>query len=166
MRICSSVGRVTVALPLWAIVPSSLLVAPKVLQHQVQLVEPLRPGPFEPADPVVDGLERLAVQPVETPRPWSRTWTAPTSRSTRRCLDTWGWARPSSPTRSLTAFSPPARASRSSRRRGSATALKASAVVATLAMRASYSYMGMYQPPTGAMRRLLCRLEPRLTGAL
>src|ERR671915_202992 len=66
-------------------------------------------------------------------RPSSRTSTAPTSRSTRRCLDTCGWARPSRPTRSFTGRSPPARRSRIWRRRGSATALNASAVVAARA---------------------------------
>src|SRR3954471_11416798 len=67
-------------------------------------------------------------------RPASRTSTAPTSRSTRRCLETWGWASPSAPTSSLTGRSPPARTSRISRRRGSATAVNASAVVAARAM--------------------------------
>src|SRR5712691_4108341 len=67
-------------------------------------------------------------------RPSSRTSTAPTSRRTRRCLDTCGWASPSRRTRSFTGRSPPARASRICRRRGSATALNASAVVAARAM--------------------------------
>src|ERR671910_2473250 len=66
-------------------------------------------------------------------RPSSRTSTAPTSRSTRRCLDTCGWASPSRRTRSFTGRSPPTRRSRICRRRGSATALNASAVVAALA---------------------------------
>src|SRR3954470_17063849 len=66
-------------------------------------------------------------------RPSSRTSTRPTSRSTRKCLETCGWASPSRTTRSLTGRSPPARTSRISRRRGSATALNASAVVAARA---------------------------------
>src|SRR5918995_6604772 len=78
-------------------------------------------------------------------RPCSRTSTAPTARSTRRCLDTWGWASPSRRTRSFTGRSPPARTSRICRRRGSAPALKASAVVAARAMRASYTYIDICQ---------------------
>src|SRR5262249_44786614 len=61
--------------------------------------------------------------------------TAPTSRRTRRCFETCGCARPSRSTRSFTGRSPPARASRICRRRGSATALNASVVVAARAMR-------------------------------
>src|SRR5919198_586576 len=77
-------------------------------------------------------------------RPSSRTSTAPTSRRTRRCLDTCGWARPSSRTRSFTGRSPPARTSRSWRRRGSATALNASVVVAARATpRIVYPYGNM-----------------------
>src|SRR5688500_14638678 len=79
------------------------------------------------------GLRAWPLRRYSRCRPSSRTSTAPTSRSTRRCLDTCGWARPSSATRSLTGRSPPARTSRICRRRGSATALKASAVVAARA---------------------------------
>src|SRR5229473_2765188 len=78
-------------------------------------------------------------------RPSSRTSTAPTSRRTRRCLDTCGWASPSTRTMSFTGRSPPARTSRICRRRGSATALNASAVVAARAMGKSYTHIGMYQ---------------------
>src|SRR5580765_270927 len=91
-------------------------------------------------------------------RPSSRTSTAPTSRSTRRCLDTCGWASPSSRTRSFTGRSPPARTSRISRRRGSATALKASAVVAARAMVRSYTDIGICQAartPSRPARRWL-----------
>src|SRR5918999_569084 len=54
---------------------------------------------------------------------------------------------PSSCTRTLTGRSPPARTSRICRRRGSATALNASAVVAARAMRESYSHIGICQAP-------------------
>src|SRR4051794_27372793 len=66
-------------------------------------------------------------------RPSSRASTRPTSRSTFRCLDTCGWPTPSAATRSFTGRSPPIRTSRISRRRGSATALNTSAVVAARA---------------------------------
>src|SRR5688572_14473659 len=80
------------------------------------------------------GLSAWPLSRYSRCRPSSRTSTAPTSRSTRRCLDTCGWARPSSRTRSFTGRSPPVRRSRICRRRGSATALNASAVVAALAI--------------------------------
>src|SRR5919199_2785718 len=76
-------------------------------------------------------------------RPSSRTSTAPTSRSTRRCLETCGCASPSSRTRSFTGRSRSAMRSRICRRRGSATALNASAVVAARATTALYTYMGI-----------------------
>src|ERR671911_2691437 len=75
----------------------------------------------------------------------SRTSTAPTSRSTRRCLDTCGWASPSSATRSLTERSPRASTSRIARRRGSATALNASAVVAARAIAELYADISIRQ---------------------
>src|ERR687895_2233487 len=78
-------------------------------------------------------------------RPWSRTSTAPTSRSTRRCLDTCGCAIRSTRTRSFTGRSPPASTSRICRRRGSATALNASSVVAARAMAESYTHIGICQ---------------------
>src|SRR5580692_8490365 len=78
-------------------------------------------------------------------RPSSRTATTSTSLSTRRCFDTCGCASPSNRTKSLTGSSPSARASRICRRRGSATALKASAVVAARATKQSYSDMGIRQ---------------------
>jgi hypothetical protein len=56
---------------------------------------------------------------------------------------TCGWASPSARTSSFTGRSPPARASRICRRRGSATALNASAVVAARATQQSYPYMGI-----------------------
>src|SRR5829696_10296873 len=79
------------------------------------------------------GLSAWPLSRYSRCRPSSRTSTAPTSRSTRRCLDTCGWARPRSETRSFTGRSPPARTSRICRRRGSATALNASVVVAARA---------------------------------
>src|SRR5881275_2392837 len=57
---------------------------------------------------------------------------------------------PSTRTRSLTGRSPAASTSRIWRRRGSATALNASVVVATRAMEQSYTHMGICQPNGGA----------------
>src|SRR5215212_9893106 len=55
MRISSSVGSVT----------SMAFLLLEVFEDVVQLVEPLRPQALEPAHPVVYGLERPAVDPVE-----------------------------------------------------------------------------------------------------
>src|SRR5215210_4815931 len=77
--------------------------------------------------------------------PSPRTSTAPTSRSTRKCLDTSGWDIPSIRTSSFTDRSPEARTSRISRRLGSATALNASVVVAARAMRKLYIHIVIYQ---------------------
>src|SRR5215203_5697163 len=89
------------------------------------------------------GLSAWPLSRYSRCRPSSRTSTTPTSRSTRRCLDTCGCARPRRRTRSLTGRSPEARASRISRRRGSATALNASAVVAARATPTSYTHIGI-----------------------
>src|SRR5687767_5165086 len=64
MRICSSVGSVTFAVPL-LVNAIALLLPLELFQHDVELVEPLRPRPLVALDPVVDRLERLPVQPVE-----------------------------------------------------------------------------------------------------
>src|SRR3954467_5899968 len=95
------------------------------------------------------GLSARPLSRYSRRRPSSRTATAPTSRSTRRCLDTCGCARPTSATRSPTGRSPPARASRISRRRGSAMALNASAVVAARAMARdlTFPYRNMSSAP-------------------
>ena len=45
--------------------PISFLLLLEVLQHDIQLVEPLRPRALVGLHPVVDGLERVAVQPVQ-----------------------------------------------------------------------------------------------------
>src|SRR5918994_6231527 len=63
MRICSSVGSVTVAVPLLTAISFLLLL--ELLQYDIQLVEPLRPRALVALHPVVDGLERRAVQPVQ-----------------------------------------------------------------------------------------------------
>src|ERR1041385_4520002 len=63
-RICSSAGVVTFAGPLLVTATIPLL-SFEVLQHVVQLSEPLRPGVLVTLHPVVDGLERVAVQPVQ-----------------------------------------------------------------------------------------------------
>src|SRR5687767_14901269 len=68
MRICSSVGSVTVAVPLLAIAISFLLLL-ELFQHGIEPLETLRPGALVVLDPVVDGLERRPVQSVETPPP-------------------------------------------------------------------------------------------------
>jgi len=59
------VGSVIVAVPLVVTATISSLLAPEVLQHDIQLVEPLRPRALVVAHPVVDGLERMAVEPVQ-----------------------------------------------------------------------------------------------------
>src|SRR5688572_27385454 len=90
------------------------------------------------------GLSALPLSRYNRCRPASRTSTAPTCRSTRRCFETCGWASPSCATSSFTGRSPPARTSRICRRRGSATALNASAVVATRAMDELYIPISVY----------------------
>src|ERR671916_574147 len=65
MRICSSVGSVTVAFPLLGIAATSSLLLLEFLQHDVHPVEPLRPEALVAPHPVVDGLERPRVQPVQ-----------------------------------------------------------------------------------------------------
>ena len=101
-------------------------------------------------------------------RPSSRTCTSPTSRSTRRCLDTCGCARPSRRRGRSPAARPSASRSRICRRRGSATALNASAVVAARAMGATlYADIGMCQvdPPRRFKdRRHGCRCFARGGG--
>src|SRR5215204_536054 len=67
MRMSSSAGSVTFALPLLVTCDISLLLSLEVLEHVVEAVEPLRPQPLEAGHPVVDGLERLAVDPVQAP---------------------------------------------------------------------------------------------------
>src|SRR5215471_9093750 len=78
-------------------------------------------------------------------RPSLRTSTRPTSSSTRRCLETEGWGRPRPSTISPTARSCATRKLRMSRRRGSATALKPSEVVAARDMGSLYSHIGICQ---------------------
>src|SRR3954451_21263342 len=89
-------------------------------------------------------------------RPSSRASTRPTSRSTFRCLDTCGWPTPSDATRSFTGRSPPIRTSRISRRRGSATALNTSAVVAARATAViifPYGNMSRVEDQLGGLER-------------
>src|SRR6476469_2014172 len=64
IRICVSVGRVTVAVPLLVTAISFLLLF-EFLEHDIELVEPLRPQALVALHPVVDRLERRPVQPVE-----------------------------------------------------------------------------------------------------
>src|SRR4029450_3754197 len=65
MRICSSVGSVTFAVPLLLTVAISLLLLFEVFEYDVQLVEALRSGALVGLDPVVDGLERAAVEAIQ-----------------------------------------------------------------------------------------------------
>src|SRR5208283_1282076 len=78
-------------------------------------------------------------------RPSRRTSTRPTSNSTRKCLETEGCGKSSRATMSPTGRSWATSKPRMSRRRGSATALKASEVVVARAMRQSYSHIGICQ---------------------
>src|SRR5436190_14725122 len=67
MRICVSCGSVTTALLLVVAISVSFLL--ELLQHRVEArVAPL-PRLLEPAHPVVDGLQRLAVDGVDPPAP-------------------------------------------------------------------------------------------------
>src|SRR3954469_23870922 len=65
MRISSSVGNVIVAVPLLTAIADLLLF--DLVENVFQLREPLGPGPLVAAHPVVDGLERRAVDPVDPP---------------------------------------------------------------------------------------------------
>src|SRR5438270_9380370 len=80
-------------------------------------------------------------------RPFRRTRTSPTSRNTRRCFETEGCSSRSATTICPTSRSSFARYLRISRRRGSATALNGSEVVAALAMSKIYSYIGICVKP-------------------
>src|SRR5215210_5892744 len=64
MRICSSEGSVTVAVALLVTSAISLLLL-EVFQDDIEVVEPLGPRALVGLDPVVDRLERPAVEPVE-----------------------------------------------------------------------------------------------------
>src|SRR5262249_37198142 len=64
IRICSSVGSDTVAVPLLLAVISCLLF-PELVEDGVQRLEALRPGALVLLHPVVDGLERPAVESVD-----------------------------------------------------------------------------------------------------
>src|SRR6516164_8647850 len=66
MRICSSVGSVTAAFaPL--VTAISLLLPFEFIEDHVELIEPLAPQLLVVLDPVVNGLERLAVAAVQAP---------------------------------------------------------------------------------------------------
>src|SRR4029077_14535763 len=64
IRICVSVGRVTVAVPLLVTAISFLLLF-ESLEHDIELVQPFRPQALVALHPVVDRLERRPVQPVK-----------------------------------------------------------------------------------------------------
>src|SRR6266404_324191 len=78
-------------------------------------------------------------------RPSRRADTRPTSFKTRRCLETEGCSRDKASTIWLTVRSSKARKDRMSRRRGSATALKASEVVEARGMGRIYTHIGICQ---------------------
>src|SRR5918999_4370244 len=64
MRIWSSAGSVTFAVPLVVICSISFFLL-EFVQHDIELVEPLGPRALVALHPVMDGLERLAVEPVQ-----------------------------------------------------------------------------------------------------
>src|SRR5882762_6369621 len=78
-------------------------------------------------------------------RPSRRAVTRPTSFKTRRCLETEGCSRDKASTIWLTVRSSKARKDRISRRRGSATALKASELVEARGMGRIYTHIGICQ---------------------
>src|SRR5438045_6564546 len=78
-------------------------------------------------------------------RPSRRTVTSPTSCRTRKCLETEGCSKPREATISPTGRSSRAKKLRISRRRGSATALKASEVVEARGMVQIYTHIGICQ---------------------
>src|SRR6476620_4634982 len=65
IRICRSVGRVTFAVPLLVIAISVVVLSLEVVQNGIELLEALAPRLLVLLDPVVDGSQRLAVQPVD-----------------------------------------------------------------------------------------------------
>src|SRR6476659_9241959 len=70
IRICSSVGNVTVALLLSVTAVNSFdLPLLELFQYDVEPVEPLRPRALVARHPVVDGLEGGGVEAVEPPAP-------------------------------------------------------------------------------------------------
>src|SRR5258708_9966631 len=95
-------------------------------------------------------------------RPSRRTVTRPTSFKTRRCLETEGCSSDKASTIWLTVRSSEARKDRMSRRRGSATALKASEVVEARGMGRIYTHIGICQELF--CRRDWCRGLPPLGG--
>src|SRR5258708_40297434 len=95
--------------------------------------------------------------------PSRRSSTRPTSNSTRRCLETEGCGKFRVETISLTARYWETRKLRMSRRRGSATALKASEVVEARGMIGSYSHTGICQALFFAPPHWHSGLKPRIT---
>src|SRR5215210_2894406 len=67
MRICSSSGSVTFAVPLLVTATSLFLL--ELIQHAVQPVEALRPRSLVVLHPVVDWLERGTIEPIQPPPP-------------------------------------------------------------------------------------------------
>src|SRR4051812_8485210 len=64
IRICSSVGSVSFALPL-LVAAIVLLLAFEFVEYEVEFVEAVRPRLLVRLHPVVDRLERTTVQPVQ-----------------------------------------------------------------------------------------------------
>src|SRR5262245_61262331 len=90
------------------------------------------------------GFNSLASRRYRRCWPCLATATMPTLRSTPRCFDTAGCGSSIAATRAPTASAPrPANSSMICRRRGSAMALKTSAVVGARAMSPLYSRMGI-----------------------
>src|SRR5260370_881911 len=62
MRICSWGGSVTFAIPL--VTAIFLLLLFEFVQHDIQLVESVRPQALVLLDPIMNGFERIAVEPI------------------------------------------------------------------------------------------------------
>src|SRR4051794_16129239 len=67
IRISVSLGSVTVAVPLFATVLIFALLVLEFVQDVVERRVALLPRPLVARDPVVDRLERMAVEPVQPP---------------------------------------------------------------------------------------------------
>ena len=98
----------------------------------------------------MNGLQRVAVEAVQAPASVVAHVDRADLTQHAQVLRHLRLGEPEQTTSSLTARSPPATASRISRRLGSATALNASAVVGVRAMTTLYTHIGIFQVESGS----------------